>query len=86
MSDLAVIDDRNRHAPGVGVRHDLTRFGIDGGAIGNRLCDNRDRKADGSQKNRQKRKNLFRRSHGDGPSRIGLLVICQERILRYSVE
>ena len=33
VADLAVIDDRNGHAVGVGLRHDLAHFGVNGGPL-----------------------------------------------------
>jgi len=39
VTDLAVIDDRNGHALGVGVRHDLADFGVDWHAAGYGLSD-----------------------------------------------
>ncbi len=37
ISDLTVIDDRNRHALGVGVGHDFAHFGVDDSRAWNRL-------------------------------------------------
>jgi hypothetical protein len=50
VSDFAVIDDRNRHALGVGVDHDLAHFGIDSGAVRYRLGNRRDGAAEDSKK------------------------------------
>ena len=48
IADLAVIDDRNGHAVGMGFGHDLLHFGVDGGAAGNRLRERREGKVEKS--------------------------------------
>jgi hypothetical protein len=47
-----VIDDRNRHAIGVRLAHDLLHLGIDGRATGNGLRDRREGHA-GQEQDRQ---------------------------------
>jgi hypothetical protein len=53
VSDLAVIDDRNRQAPAVGAGHDGVHFGINGSAGWDSLSGRCEGKAESRKKQSQ---------------------------------
>jgi hypothetical protein len=49
-AELAAIDHRNGHAVGVSLPRDVAHAGVNGGAVGYRLCNSRDGKAERGKK------------------------------------